>query len=79
MISLICFITDVRSGEVDILGAHYLGDLVISDLDGKELKRVKAETPWTHEKLESLAEELGSYPDGADAHINGEMVGSTEI
>lgn len=77
--SHITFITGVRPGELDILGVNNQGDLVVSDLDGNELFRIHAFEGWTHEKLEQLSREFGQFPDGADAHIGGCWVGSTEV
>lgn len=77
--SFIHFITDVRTGEPDVLGLNNQGDLVVSDLNGVELFRIHAFEAWTHEKLTQLSEEFGPFPDGADAHIGGLWVGSTEV
>lgn len=84
--SQICFVTDQRPGEPDILSEHRLNPLVIrSCLDQRELIQVLPTGPWTHQALEELSEGLTAMfasefsEEGADAYLGSQWVGGTEV
>lgn len=80
---MIKFITDQQAEEPDILSPLRNENLIITDLEKKELSRISpVNGPWTHEKLEQVAQEL--YDNritrhGADAYLGDQWVGSTEV
>lgn len=79
----ICFVTDVREGESDILSGNENKTLSVVNLDGGLITEiVPINGPWTHEKLCSIADKLDSLgltQEGADAFLGEQWVGSTEI
>lgn len=75
----IYLITDLKPAEDDIIGSANYSDLIIRDLSGTELNRLRSDRPWCHSMLESKTNEFGFYPDGANAYLGNEFIGSTEI
>lgn len=67
--------------EPDLLQGHEEDDLCVYSLDGNLLMRQAAPvTGWTHEKLDGLDQVLiNQFPDGWDAWLGGQWVGSSEV
>ena len=80
---MIAYITDRRPGEPDILAGIEHCTLEIRDLAGHDLTgRVLLEVPapqagWTHESLNAVQPPESKA--GADAYLNGNWIGSTEV
>lgn len=75
---MITYIVDTRTGEVDILSNLKQGSLVIRALDGVELYRQQApQEGWTFEELSAIQPE--GVQNGADAFLDEQWVGSTEV
>lgn len=84
--SSLCLITDQWPGEPDILTGHRDKALVIRGLiDKREIIRILPTTPWTHQSLVEVAEQLDQMlgevfdQEGADAYLEDNFIGSTEI
>ena len=77
----ICFVTDQRPDEKDILSPLKQSELEVRDLDGYLIRSLPApEQGWSHAALDSLARELAPWTyRGAEAYLGGEWVGSTEV
>ncbi|EGR1271158.1 5'-deoxynucleotidase [Vibrio parahaemolyticus] len=73
------FVTDQRPGEPDILAGNEQSDLILTDLEGKELKRIKPTAPWTHETLSMLTISSEWARMGVEAYLGKQWVGSTEV
>lgn len=78
---MICFITDTRDDEPEVLPLLALDTLTIRSLDGEIIGRKSAPAGgWTHERLLAEAEAHAQMTvDGANAYLGEEWVGSTEI
>jgi hypothetical protein len=75
---MLTYITDIKEGEPDILTPLKRFPLVIRSLDGTKLHMQAApEQGWTHEALTSVQPE--GVNDGADAYLNAQWIGSTEV
>lgn len=79
----ISFVTDVKEGETDILSGYENKVLSIIDLDGKPIIDVTpASGPWNHARLCEIGvklELLGLTQEGAEAYLEDQWVGSTEV
>lgn len=72
------YITDQRLGEPDILTPVKHSRLIIKSLEGHEIYSQEApDDGWTHERLSKVQPEGMQY--GADAYLENEWIGSTEI
>lgn len=78
---MITFITDERSGELDILTAVSREALRVTQLDGQLIETIPAPVKgWTHAALVMTAEQLViKTGDGAEAYLGPAWVGSTEV
>lgn len=75
---MIKYITDQRPGETDVLTGFEQGTLEVCDLAGNTLLTVAApKAGWTHESLSAVQPEDAFY--GAEAYLNGNWIGSTEL
>lgn len=78
---MLCFVTDRRPGEPDLMAALRMETLKVVDLDGGAiLAREAPAGGWTHDELERIA--VAIEPDclaGADAFLGPQWVGSTEV
>lgn len=78
-------VVDRRDGEPDILADVQAEDLVLKDLDGRELCRCAPPgAGWTPDTLESavaavVAADPGITTHGTDAFVGRSWVGSTEV
>ena len=78
---MLYFWSDRRPGEPDILGPLKDLTLVITDLaDSPAYVAAAPPGGWTHELLDAKARELQDFtaPNGANAFLGTEYVGSTE-
>ncbi|HAZ6178585.1 TPA: hypothetical protein J8G71_004956 [Escherichia coli] len=72
------YITDQRPGEPDILTPVKHSRLIIKSLEGNEIYNQKApDGGWTHELLSKVQPE--GMQDGANAYLENQWIGSTEI
>lgn len=79
---MICFITDIRTGEKDILTPVKHKTLTITSLDGADIDSFDSpKSGWSHDGLVGIAEKLAprAATTGADAYLGGIWVGSTEV
>lgn len=78
---MITFITDERIGEPDILTPVNREALRVTQLDGQLIETIPAPIKgWTHEALESAAEQLAiKTRSGAEAYLGDAWVGCTEV
>lgn len=78
---MICFITDIREGEIDILTTSAKAEILrIESLEGCLIAEMKApRSGWTHSALVAVAEKLkADTKTGAEAYLGAMWVGSTE-
>ncbi|MFA1240858.1 hypothetical protein ACCC84_21355 [Serratia odorifera] len=67
------------SKEPDLLCGYETAKLVVKDLSGANATEYATpEQGWTHASLEAL-DLCVAFPDGWDAFLGGEWVGSSEI
>ncbi|EBK3897056.1 hypothetical protein JYC24_004628 [Escherichia coli] len=72
------YITDQRPGEPDILAPVKHSRLIIKSLEGYEIYSQEApDGGWNHELLNKVQPE--GMQDGADAYLENQWIGSTEI
>ena len=78
---MICFITDRRPGERNILPDIARRPLTVTRLDGTPIATIQPPPDgWTHELLGRQALDLRDATcDGADAWLGTTWVGSTEV
>lgn len=78
---MLCFVTDCRPGESDILDAVRMEPLKLADLQGRLIaSHVAPAGGWTHEALQRVAAALESQcAAGAEAYIGEQWVGGTEV
>lgn len=78
---MICFITDTRSGEPEILPQLVHDTLTIRDLAGAIIGCKSApDGGWTHDRLVAEAEAHAHITvEGANAYLGEQWVGSTEV
>lgn len=78
---MICFITDIREGEMDILSPVKHEPLLVLGLDGGLIDQVIAPASgWTHDALIAQGERLTpKTKEGADAFLGSVWVGGTEV
>jgi len=78
---MIYLITDTRDNELPIPQENFSSDFVIKSLEGEELKIFHSPSPWTHENLLEVTDQIsreGVCQSGADAYLGDYWVGSTE-
>lgn len=77
----ICFVTDVRPGEKDILNPVRLEPLHIFGLNDELIDTIQPPVDgWTHAALLAQAESLAPrITQGACAYLGSQWVGSTEV
>lgn len=80
-VPVICFITDIREGEMDILSPVKHEPLLILGLDGGLIDQVLAPASgWTHDALIAQGERLTpKTKQGAEAFLGSVWVGGTEV
>lgn len=80
-VPVICFITDIREGEMDILSPVKHEPLLVLGLDGGLIDQVLAPASgWTHDALVTQGERLTpKTKQGADAFLGAVWVGGTEV
>lgn len=79
---MICFVTDIRNGEPDILRDISHNDLVLEDEYSRTVAIItKPVDGWSHEDLISCDEVKTLSEQGVplDASLGGEWIGSTEV
>jgi len=78
---MLSLVTDQRPGEPDLLTSLKHAPFEIRSLAGDVLTKVPAPVyGWTHEQLLVVsAEHEKNTRDGADAFLDGQWVGSTEV
>jgi len=78
---VICFITDIREGEMDILSPVKHEPLLVLGLDGGLIDQVLAPASgWTHDALVTQGERLTpKTKQGAEAFLGAVWVGGTEV
>ena len=78
---MICFVTDRRPGERDILPGIAHEPLFLTSLDGSLIATTQPPADgWTHDRLEEEAQRLADATrHGADAWLGTTWVGSTDV
>ncbi|EKC8296400.1 hypothetical protein OQD07_005000 [Escherichia coli] len=72
------YVGDVKPGEIDILTQNQHYPLVISSLEGEKIYMQAApKEGWTHETLQVIQPDC--VKNGADAYLNEQWIGSTEV
>ncbi|EOR7868432.1 hypothetical protein FYL99_RS25905 [Escherichia coli] len=75
---MLTYVTDIQEGETDILTPLKRFPLVIRALDGTKLHMQDApDQGWTHEALAAVQPD--GVNEGADAYLNAQWIGSTEV
>ncbi|MFT2793938.1 hypothetical protein ACMV5I_28555 [Serratia sp. T13T92] len=72
----------LSSQEPDLLRGREKETLVITGLSGEPLQTFPAPVEnWTHDNLEALEMEVlqSAFPEGWEAHLAGEWIGSSEV
>ena len=77
----ICFVTDCRAGEEDILVRLAFEDLVVRGEQGITVAHIRPPFDgWTHDVLMHVGARIAEqHRDALDAFLGGEWVGSTEV
>lgn len=78
---MICFITDTKNGECDVLEGLKTEVLIIRSLEGELCIEIKPPgLGWSHEQLVEAGAKLNNVvKGGADAFLGSAWVGSTEV